>query len=226
MIIPLDLSSLSREQIQVWIQTAISEQMSGCNDDFVAASRKAKLLFPGLWDRLNEFSPVRNPSLDLPPISQPVAPARKSSPDLPPVSDPGNPRWSNLTGTHVENPNGIVGPLPSPLRPFRIGFPDAVANDLSTAGVRQTYLDAFSKHMTDHPDCDPIDAHKAVMSAHPALADAMRNQNPSRNLDTAAESPAASPRRAYFDAACKAYVDNPGCDPLDAHAAGVKAMFD
>jgi hypothetical protein len=52
----------------------------------------------------------------------------------------------------------------------------ALANDMDQSGVRTTYLDAFKKHMTDHPDCDPVDAHKAVMGAHPALAEAMRKK--------------------------------------------------
>ena len=49
-----------------------------------------------------------------------------------------------------------------------------LANDMDQSGVRKTYLDAFSKHMTEHPDCDPVAAHQAVMSTHPALAEAMK----------------------------------------------------
>ena len=51
----------------------------------------------------------------------------------------------------------------------------ALGNDMDQKGCRQTYLDAMSKHMTENPSCKPEDAHAAVMNAHPALAEAMRN---------------------------------------------------
>src|SRR5208282_5011268 len=51
---------------------------------------------------------------------------------------------------------------------------NALANDMDQSGVRQTYLDALSKHMTDHPDHGAVEAHAAVMKAHPALAEAMK----------------------------------------------------
>jgi hypothetical protein len=50
----------------------------------------------------------------------------------------------------------------------------ALANDMDQNGVRQTYLDALSKHMTEHPDHGAVEAHAAVMKAHPALSEAMK----------------------------------------------------
>jgi hypothetical protein len=50
----------------------------------------------------------------------------------------------------------------------------ANTDGLDPRAVRATYNDALTKHMDDHPDCDPVKAHAAVMEAHPALAAAFR----------------------------------------------------
>lgn len=51
----------------------------------------------------------------------------------------------------------------------------ALANDMSQEGVRQTYSDAFQKHLRENPEHTPIQAHNAVLKAHPALAEALKS---------------------------------------------------
>jgi hypothetical protein len=50
-----------------------------------------------------------------------------------------------------------------------------LANAMGDADVRKTYCDAVGKHMKDTGDNDPIKAHNAVMTALPALAEALKN---------------------------------------------------
>ncbi len=55
-------------------------------------------------------------------------------------------------------------------------LPDPIANDLSTAGVRQIYAEAVAEHLRKNPQDGAIDSHRKVMAAHPTLAAAMRKK--------------------------------------------------
>jgi hypothetical protein len=79
------------------------------------------------------------------------------------------------------------GPTPqdNPTNAFHVG---GLGNDLDDQAVRETYADAIRKHLADHPDSGPLQAHRAVLAAHPRLAQALRGKQP----DTASEDDAAS----------------------------------
>jgi hypothetical protein len=59
----------------------------------------------------------------------------------------------------------------------------ALANDTNSENTTDTYCQAVAKHMKDTGETDPIKAHKAVLKAMPALADALK---PKDTADAAA----------------------------------------